>query len=70
MKIIYTVHALEQMQERKIHPLWVEETIKYADQTIRDDNKYYALKRLGSRMLKVVYVKENYIKVVTTFFIQ
>ena len=69
MRISYTIHALGQMQERRIHPIWVEETIKYADETKRIEQKYYAVKRFNGKILKVVYVKENYIKVVTTFFI-
>jgi len=36
MKIIYTLHALEQIKQRKIIDIWIEETIKYPDETQRD----------------------------------
>lgn len=70
MHIEYTYHALEQIKERKIHFLWVEEAIKYADITYREGHKYYASKKFNGRTLKIVYVKENYIKVITTFWIK
>ncbi len=70
MRIEYTLHAEEQIKERKIHKIWVEDTIKYPDITERDANKYYATKKLNGTTLRVVYVKESYIKVITTFFLK
>jgi|TARA_B100001964_G_C14107903_1_gene542412 hypothetical protein len=29
MRIIYTIHAQEQLEERKIETIWVEDAIKY-----------------------------------------
>ena len=70
MEINYTLHAEEQIKERKILKVWVEETIKSPDETKRSGNKYYVTKKLNGKMLKVVYVKEKYIKIITTFFIK
>ena len=70
MNIIYTKHAEEQIEERKIDKIWVEETIKFPNELKREDNKYYATKKLNGNILRVVYVKENYIKIITTYFVQ
>ena len=70
MDIIYTLHAKEQIKERKILKIWIEETIKSPDTTKCRDNKYYVIKKLNGRTLKVVYVKERYIKVITSHFIK
>ncbi len=70
MEIVYTLHAEEQLDERKIQKVWVRETINYPDKTEREGRKYYVIKKLNGRTLKVVYVKERYIKVITTFYIK
>ena len=70
MQIIYTRHADLQIKERKIHKVWVEETIKLPDEVRRNGNKHYAVKKLNGSTLKVVYVREKYIKVITSFFIR
>ncbi|MDP2672652.1 MAG: DUF4258 domain-containing protein [Nanoarchaeota archaeon] len=68
MKIIFTKHAEEQMKERKIEKLLVEETIKYADKTRKEGkNKYYARRKINGFTLEVVYTRENYIKVITIY---
>ena len=70
MKIIYTSHAEEQIKERKILKLWIEETIKSPDDTKRTENKFYIIKRLNGKTLKVIYTKENFIKVITSYFVK
>lgn len=70
MQIVYTKHAELQIEERKIQKVWVEETIKAPDGVKRNGNKYYAVKKLNGETLKVVYVKEKYIKVITSFFLK
>ncbi|MBI2663895.1 DUF4258 domain-containing protein [Candidatus Woesearchaeota archaeon] len=68
MEIRYTFHSEEQIKERKIEKVWVEETIKHPDETEKEGkNKYYARKTLNGITLEVVYVKEKYIKVVTVY---
>ncbi len=70
MDIIYTIHAEEQIQERKIERVWVEETIKGPDYTKRKKpNKYIVKKKLNGKSIEVVYVKERYIKVVTVYWL-
>ena len=70
MEIKYTLHAEEQIKERKILKVWVEETIKSPDKTKSAGHKFYIIKKLNGKTLKVIYVKEKYIKVITTFFIK
>ena len=70
MDIYYTNHAEIQINERKIQKAWVEETIKRPDIIKNLDNKFYVTKKLNGKTLKVVYVKEKYIKVITSFFVK
>jgi hypothetical protein len=68
MEIRYSVHSEEQIKERNLEKIWVEETIRFSDETEREGkNKYYARKAINGITLEVVYVKENYIKVVTVY---
>lgn len=68
MKIIFTKHAEEQIKERGIAKFLVEETIKYADKIRKEGrNKYYARRKINGLTLEVVYVRENYIKVITVY---
>ncbi len=70
MDIVYTLHAEEQIQQRKIESVWVEETIKSPDYTKRKKpNKYIVKKKLNGKSIEVVYVKEKYIKVVTVYWL-
>ena len=69
MEIVYTRHAEKQIKERKIQKVWVEETAKFPDVTNRVGHKYYAIKKLNGITLKVVYVKENYLKITTSYII-
>ncbi|MBI2670876.1 DUF4258 domain-containing protein [Candidatus Woesearchaeota archaeon] len=70
MNIIYTLHALEQIKERKISRVWIEETIKFPDKTNHFGNKCYVIKKLNGKTIKVVYLKQTYIKVITCYFIK
>ena len=70
MNIIYTLHAEEQIKERKLIKLWVEEAIQWPDTTQHVGNKYHIIKKIDGKILKVVYVKEKHIKVITTYFIK
>ena len=68
MKIIFTEHAEKQIRERKIEKRLIEETIKYADKTRKaGKNKYYACKKVNGFSIEVVYIRENYIKVITVY---
>ena len=70
MNIVYTAHAEWQIIERKIAKMWIEETVNNPDSIGKEGKKYYAVKKLNSHTLKVVYFKEKYINVITCFFIQ
>ena len=70
MNITYTKHADEQIKERQIPKIWVEETIKFPTELKREGLKYYATKRLNGNTLIVVYVRESYIKVITSYFVK
>ncbi len=59
MDIKYTLHAEEQIKERKLEKVWIEETIKYPHSTEREAQKYYATRKLNGRTLRVVYVKKS-----------
>ena len=69
MDIFYTDHAKYQLDKRKVDRTFVEETIRFPDLTKRIDNKCYVIKKLNGKKLKVVYIKERYIKVITLFWI-
>ncbi len=69
MNIHYTSHAEYQLKERKVERVWIEETIKSPDETKRAGNKYYVVKKINGKTLKVVYVKERNIKVVTIYWV-
>lgn len=69
MRIIFSEHAKIKLGKLKIERIWVEETIKWPDVVEQEDKKYYAIRKLNGVRLKVVYVKEKYIKVVTFFTI-
>ena len=67
MHIEFTKHAKEQMKERNISEDEVIETIKSSGKTQKIDDVYYARKNIGRAVIEVVYVRENYIKVITVY---
>jgi len=67
--LIYTVHAEEQLEIRKIEKIWVEEAVRAPDFTEREGEKYIVNKKLNGRSIKVVYVKERYIKIITVYWV-
>ncbi len=67
MHIEFTKHAMEQMKERNISEDEVLEIIKTAKKTQKIDGVYYAKKNMGRAEIEVVYVRENYIKVITVY---
>ena len=70
MYLIYTKHAKEKIEKRKIVPIWIEETIKWPHLTEHIGNKYVVIRKLNGYTLKVVYIKENNIKVITCYLIK
>ena len=55
------------MRERGISEDELINTIKYPELTQKIDNVYYAQKKTIQETIEVVYVKENYIKVITLY---
>jgi hypothetical protein len=69
MQIILTEHAKERLKKRKITLEDVELAIKFPDKTRKEGEKYIVEKDLGRAKIEVVYVKDNYIKVVTLYYL-
>ena len=69
MHVEFTKHAKEQMKERNISEDEVISTIKYAEKTGKIDDVYYARKNIGRAIIEVVYIRQNYIKVITVYSI-
>jgi len=56
MQIIYTRHARQRMQQRKVEPKQVEETLEMPDDVLPGDyGEEIAIKRDGNREVRVVY---------------
>lgn len=70
MEIKYTYHARIQIARRRLEIIWIEETIKYPDTTKKEGYKIYARKKLNGITIEVIYVKANYIKVITAYKIE
>lgn len=67
MNIVFTKHAKEQMNERSISEDEVINTIKYPEITQKIEDVYYARKKIIQGTIEVVYIRENYIKVITVY---
>ncbi|MEK6896571.1 MAG: DUF4258 domain-containing protein [Nanoarchaeota archaeon] len=65
MHIEFTQHAQDRMKKRNISEDEVINAIKYSEKTEKIDEVYYAEKDIGRFVLRVVYVRENYIKFLT-----
>jgi len=65
MHIEFTKHAIDRMKKRNISEDEVINIIKFPEKTSKVDDVYYVQKHLDRFMLKVVYIKESYIKVLT-----
>lgn len=70
MIIVFTYHARTRFRRRKVESVWVEETIKFPDITEKKGHKFHAIKKLNGKTLKVIYVRDNYIKVLTLYYIR
>jgi len=56
MRVIYTRHAKQRMEQRKVEPEQVEETLEMPDEIVPGDNgEEIAIKRYGNREVRVVY---------------
>ena len=69
VEIIFTKHVKVQMKERGISEDEITNTIKFSEKTRKIGNIYYAQKKTTSGTIEVVFEKENYIKVITSYWI-
>ena len=69
MNIQFTEHARYTMKKRRITEDEVISAIKYSEKTEKIDDKYYVTKNIGRGIIEVVFIKENYIKVITLYWI-
>lgn len=69
MNIQFTEHALYTMKKRRITEDEVISAIKYPEKTEKISDKYYVTKNIGRGIIEVVFIRENYIKVITLYWI-
>jgi hypothetical protein len=62
MEIVFTEHAKQKLEKRKILDDEVINTIKYSEKTYKQEGKYYSQKDIGRGKIEVVYIKDKYIK--------
>ncbi len=66
MKIIYSNHAKKRMRERGIEDWEVEHILKFPEFIKKGfDNKREAVGLSKNKRIKVIFIKENYIKIIT-----
>ena len=69
MNVVFTEHLKERLRKRKISEDEVIQTIKSPERLTKEEDKYYAKKNIGRGIIEVVYERENYIKVVTVYWL-
>jgi len=70
MKIIFTEHAKQKLQKRKITKDEIINTIKYSENTRKTKEKFYAQKNISRGSIEVVYTTEDkFLKVITVYWI-
>ncbi|MBI5148546.1 DUF4258 domain-containing protein [Candidatus Pacearchaeota archaeon] len=69
MDIVFTEHAKEMVEKRKITKDDVISTIKYPEKIKKKEGKYYAQKNIGRGRIEVVYEKDKYIKIITLYWL-
>ena len=69
MNIVFTLHTKFRLKKRKITEDEVIQAIKSPDKLTKIDGKYYVQKNIGRGNIEVIYVRENYIKVVTVYWV-
>ncbi len=61
MDIIFTEHAKERLEKRKISEEEVKEAIKYPDKIEKKKGKYYVSKNIQRANIEIVYEKDKYV---------
>jgi len=71
MEVIFTEHAKQKLEKRKIIEDEAINTIKYPEKLYKREGKYYAQKDIVRGKIEVIYTKEDkYIKVITIYWIK
>ncbi len=66
MRVVYSNHAKKRMKERGIEDWEVEQILKSPEFVKKGfDNKREAVGLSKNRRIKIVFIKENYIKIIT-----
>ncbi len=60
----------KRMFKRKLLIEWIAETVKSPDILRRKGKKFYSVKKINGFTLKIVYVKERYLKIVKCYFVK
>jgi len=69
MEVIFTEHAKERLEKRKITKEEVIIAIKNPEKIVKRHGKYYAKKNIGRANIEVIFEKEKYIKVITAYYV-
>ncbi len=69
MKIVFTLHALDRMNKRKISKEEVIDIVRFPEEILKKKGKYYAKKNIIRANVEVIYEKENYIKIITIYYL-
>jgi hypothetical protein len=70
MKLIFTKHAEERLETRKLLKTEIIESIKFPDKILKKHNKHYYQKSLERGKIEIVCDKtEKHIKVITLYWL-
>lgn len=69
MNIVFTEHAKEMIEKRKISEDEIIQTITHPEKLTKIEGIYYAQKNIVRANIEVVYEKVKYIKVITIYYI-
>jgi len=74
MKIIFTKHAEERLEKRKITEDEVKNAIKYPEKLYKEQGRYYAQKNIGRGTIEVVYEiididNTKYLNIITIYWL-
>ncbi len=70
MEIEFTLHAKEQIKERKISEDEVINAIQNPDKIYQEFGKYYAEKDIGRGIIKIIFKKDKYINIITVYWLK
>jgi len=67
-KLIYTLHSLERLKQRKITFNQIENCLNNPDKTIIENNIKKAIKKTNNKILIVAYKEENNTIIIITAY--